>query len=96
MIETVATEGAVPLGGVAASQSPPSAVLDVTLQLSEPDPPFPTCTICEVAAPPVLKEKLNPPGRLSKNAPLATTVRLTGTTIPRAGLAHSVMMTSPV
>jgi len=55
-----------PLEGVAVSHAPPSAVLVVTVQLKVPVPPFPTCTICEVAAPPVLKEKLNPPGRLSK------------------------------
>ena len=92
----VAIEGAVPLVGVAVSQAPPSAVLVATVQLKVPVPPFPTCTICEVAAPPVLKEKLNAPGRLSKNGPLATIVRLTGTTIDRPGLAYSVKMISAV
>ena len=71
MTEIVAMEGAVPLMGVAFSHAPPSAVLLVAVQFSVPVPPLPICTICEVAAPPVLNEKLSAPGRLSKNAPLA-------------------------
>src|ERR1700675_1912742 len=94
--EIVAMEGAVPLVGVAVSHAPPSAVLVVTVQFSVPVPPLPICTICEVAAPPVLKENLNAPGRLSKNAPLATIVRFTGTTIDRPGLAYSVKIISAV
>ena len=94
--ETVAVEGAVPLVGVTDNHAPPSAVVKATVQFSEPVvPPLLIRTICEVAAPPGLREKLNPPGRLSKKGPLATTVKLTGTTIERPGLANSVMMISP-
>ena len=89
-------DGAVPLRGVAVSHAPPSAVLVVAVQFSVPVPPFSICTICRVATPPVLKEKLKPPGRLSKNAPLATMVRFTGTTMDRPGLAYSVKMISAV
>jgi len=92
--EIVAIEAAVPLAGVAVSQSPPSPVLWVTVQFNVPVPPFPICTICEVAVPFVLKEKLKPPGRLSKNGPPARTVRFTGTTIDRPGLANSVKIIS--
>jgi len=44
----------------------------------------------------LLKEKLKPPGRLSKNGPPARTVRFTGTTIDRPGLANSVKIISAV
>ena len=94
--EIVAIEAAVPLAGVAVSQSPPSPVLWVTVQFNVPVPPLPICTICEVAVPFVLKEKLKPPGRLSKNGPPARTVRFTGTTIDRPGLANSVKIISAV
>ena len=88
--------GAEVLTGVGTSQAPPSAVVGVMVNFNLLLPPFPTRSDCEVAFLPGWTEKLNPPGRLSKNAPEAAMVRVTGMVMDRPGLAHSVMMISAV
>jgi hypothetical protein len=78
----VTVDGAVPLDADALNQFPLSAVLVVRVQFNVPDPAFRIWTDCEVALPPVLKEKLSFPGRSSKNvAPDAATVSVTGMVI---------------
>jgi hypothetical protein len=54
---TVTGEGAVPLADEIWSQLPPSEVLVDALQVSDPAPPFRTCTVWLVnAVPPVTSE----------------------------------------
>ena len=78
------------------SHAPPSEVVGVTVQFNVPVPPFPTWMRWVTPAPPFLSEKLSLPGRLSKNAPEATIVSVTGTLRDRAGLANSITVISPV
>jgi hypothetical protein len=96
LTDTVSDFGADPLVGVTANQAPPSAVLVVAVKLNVPAPPFLTKSVCGVAALPDCTEKLNPPGKLSKNAPEAATVNVTEMVIERPGLANSVIIISPV
>src|SRR5437879_8648253 len=95
LTETVSVFGAVPREGVAVSQAPPSEVLGVTVQFNVPLPPFPIWIVCGVAVWPGATEKLNPPGGLSKSAPDAATVKVTGMVIDLPGLANSVTLISP-
>src|SRR5438128_8250505 len=89
LTETVSVFGAVPREGAAVSQAPPSEVLGVTVQFNVPLPPFPIWIVCGVAVWPGATEKLNPPGRLSKNGPAAGTVKFTGTAIDLPGRSDS-------
>ena len=96
-IPIAGVEGAVPLDAEGLSQLPVSAVLVVMVQLSVPVPAFLICNTCGVADPaPFSKEKLIWPGRVSKNGPEFSIVRLTGTTIDRPGFEYWVKMISAV
>jgi len=82
LIPTVIVEGAVPLVALGFSQFPPSEVLVARLQPSVPDPPLRTCiSWLVIEVPAVFREKLIWPGRLSRNAPAPTTVKVTGIVI---------------
>src|SRR5438105_11380856 len=92
LTETVSVFGAVPREGVAVSQAPPSEVLGVTVQFNVPLPPFPIWIVCGVAVWPGPTEKLNQPGRLSKNAPDGATLKFTGLEIDLQRLPNSVTL----
>src|SRR5438876_2928 len=79
------------------SQLPPFAVAVEALKRSaELSMAAAVITCGSGLAPPTCMEKFIWPERLSKNAPEATTDRVTGTVIDRPGLANSVRMISPV
>src|SRR5581483_11724329 len=78
--------GVVPLRGVAASQSPPSEVLKLPVQLKLPVPPLRTWSVCAgTVGAPVSSEKLISPAMLSKYLlEVGAMVRVTGTIIARS------------
>lgn len=78
-MDTIADAGAAPCVGAMLIHLPLSAVLATDPQVKVPVPPFRICTTWLAgAAPPVLMKKPNWPLILSKNAPLAFTVSVTG------------------
>src|ERR1039457_7321558 len=96
MIDTVIALGAVLVSSDGTSHAPPSAVVGVIVNFSFPDPALPICKACGVTLPPFFMEKLIWPGKLAKNPPEASIVKVTGTVSNLAGLEYSMIVISPV